>query len=449
VPDIRRISVFACVALVTLRLFIGWQLLHEGLWKIDTLDTANPWSGEGYLKNAHGPFRDSFRSVTGDPDDLDWLDYDNVAARWDAWKERFIAHHPDLTERQLKDLNELVEGSEDFRAVLTELPADVEFPMRGVERGAIRFEPEMERLIVDGTLHLTQSERNRIIRKVQPEWEEGDPLESDFAKAVDKVFKRSQRLGYKERLAATLKGDPERISYEITDNDGEIMEAMVGQVDVYKNRLAEYEKDLAKADQDFEFDHLSTQWKEIQELRLELVGPIVALENEMKEEASNMLTLEQLSRGPVPEPWDTLRWSDAMVITALTTLGTLLIIGFATRISCAAAAMLVLSFYLVWPPWPGVVDPPGTEHSLVVNKNLIEVAALIALAGLPTGTWFGVDGLIGRLLFGRSQSNGAASGRSGRNSDNDTMVYSESEVAAASDSSKKTVAATGSNSGGK
>ena len=55
---------------------------------------------------------------------------------------------------------------------------------------------------------------------------------------------------------------------------------------------------------------------------------------------------------------------------------------------------MVLGFYLAWPPWPGVPEAPGPDHALVVNKNLIEVAALFALAALPTGRWFGVDGLL-------------------------------------------------------
>ncbi|WP_145363435.1 hypothetical protein [Stratiformator vulcanicus] len=403
-PDIRRVSVFACVALVTLRLFIGWQLLHEGLWKTNTMDSARPWSGEGFLANAHGPLRDQYRSISGDPDSLDWLDYDKVADRWIDWKQRFIEHHPDLSESQLRKLNELVDGYEDFRAELVELPEAVEFPPKGVEKGAIRFEPDSKRLIVDGKLHLTQRERNRLITMAHPDWKDGDELPSEYAKAVDLVFKRAQRLGYLERLAAVLKGDPERITYDVTDRDGEVMESFVGEIDVYRAGLKKYNEDLAEADQAFEYDHLASQWKDLQEQRLELISPVVALETEMHDTAAKMLTIEQLSRGPVPEPWTMLRISDAMVITGLCTLGTLLIIGFATRFAAASAAILVLSFYLVWPPWPGVPEPPGTEHSLIVNKNLIEVAALISLAALPTGTWFGVDGIIGRLFAGRKQA---------------------------------------------
>ncbi len=83
-----------------------------------------------------------------------------------------------------------------------------------------------------------------------------------------------------------------------------------------------------------------------------------------------------------------------MTIGALTVLGLLLIAGLATRAAAIAGAGMLLSFYLVWPPWPGVAEAPGvTEHAFIVNKNLIEVVALLALAALPSGQWFGLDRL--------------------------------------------------------
>ena len=72
--DLRRLSILACMFLVLLRISIGWQLLYEGLWKVNSTSTATPWSAEGYLKNTRGPFRDYFRSLSGDPDELNWLD---------------------------------------------------------------------------------------------------------------------------------------------------------------------------------------------------------------------------------------------------------------------------------------------------------------------------------------------------------------------------------------
>ena len=55
-------------------------------------------------------------------------------------------------------------------------------------------------------------------------------------------------------------------------------------------------------------------------------------------------------------------------------------------------------------PFPGIPDPPGTtEHSLIVNKNLIEVLALLAIAFMPTGQWFGVDRWFQKLFYGQRE----------------------------------------------
>ena len=63
--DLRRISALGVVLIILLRISIGWQFLYEGLWKLESMKTAQPWSAEGYLKNAQGPFRNYFRNLTG------------------------------------------------------------------------------------------------------------------------------------------------------------------------------------------------------------------------------------------------------------------------------------------------------------------------------------------------------------------------------------------------
>ena len=51
-------TIIICALLVGLRMFIGWQFLYEGMWKLDTLDSPRPWTSAGYLKNAQGRKRD-------------------------------------------------------------------------------------------------------------------------------------------------------------------------------------------------------------------------------------------------------------------------------------------------------------------------------------------------------------------------------------------------------
>jgi uncharacterized membrane protein YphA (DoxX/SURF4 family) len=141
-----------------------------------------------------------------------------------------------------------------------------------------------------------------------------------------------------------------------------------------------------------------------------LTGPVKALEKEMKDKAVDLLTVEQMARGPVAEPLTRLRISDLMTIAGLTILGALLICGLGTRLAAIMAAVMLFMFYAAMPPWPGVPEVPGPEHSFIVNKNFIEIIALLAIAALPTGRWFGLDGILARMFWRKKSGEPATSG---------------------------------------
>ena len=83
---------------------------------------------------------------------------------------------------------------------------------------------------------------------------------------------------------------------------------------------------------------------------------------------------------------------DTMNMYGLTILGFALILGLFTRYAAILGAILLLSFYLLNPPLPGLYYTTPTEgHYLIINKNLIEMTALIVLALIPTGKYFGLD----------------------------------------------------------
>ena len=87
------------------------------MWKINTLGTQTPWTSDGYLKSAQGPFRDLFRSLAGDPDNKSWLDADAVAARWDTFNNRFSSHYG-LSDSQKSRLTTMINGAASHDAVL-------------------------------------------------------------------------------------------------------------------------------------------------------------------------------------------------------------------------------------------------------------------------------------------------------------------------------------------
>lgn len=389
--NVGRVTFIAVVFIVVLRLAIGWQLFYEGIWKVKTLSSPKPWTAAGYLKNSQGPMRGAFRNMAGDPDDLDWLDSDKVIARWRDWKTRFAAHYK-LDEKQLGSLNRILDGPSQFTHPLESgVPESVDLTSLKVripgEKEAVQivtYDEAEKRLRVDGRARLTPRDQLKLLSTL-PE-EDLTETDSAFKAAIEKLYKDSSRLSYTQRVRAQLTGNPE--------NAGVKAQQKIGEIEKYKMMLADYEKGLASAKQDYQYDHLQKLWGDIQSQKSSLVGPVRALESDMKKEATKVLSVSQLKMGSVPEPWTSLRISDMLTILGLTALGLLLIIGLFTRFSALMAAIMLFSFYLAMPPLPGYPEVPGPEHSLVVNKNLIEVIALLAIAALPSGLWFGLDSFI-------------------------------------------------------
>jgi thiosulfate dehydrogenase [quinone] large subunit len=83
--------------------------------------------------------------------------------------------------------------------------------------------------------------------------------------------------------------------------------------------------------------------------------------------------------------------------------GLALMLGILTRTATVLALVMILLYYLATPPWPGLEYALPLEGSyLIVNRNLVEVAALWVTLVLPTGRQFGLD----RLIF-KARSAGA------------------------------------------
>lgn len=79
----------------------------------------------------------------------------------------------------------------------------------------------------------------------------------------------------------------------------------------------------------------------------------------------------------------------------LVAIGLGLILGLFTRIATVAGMLLLLLYYLSNPPFIGMSYSMPSEGSyLIVNKNLIELAALLVLWLFPTGRVLGLDSLL-------------------------------------------------------
>lgn len=418
--NVRQIGYLGCFLLVLLRVAIGWQFVYEGLWKLNTQQTAKPWSAEGYLANARGPFRDKFRGMLDDPDGFDKLDYEKVVARWDAWRERFLKLYPEAE----KGIDDLLEGPQQFAQKLEALPPGVDnqkLKALKLPKGShVQYDDKAKQL--ETNAHLLPAERDALLALVggKPAEEAAgdatdeqqekdaaanaapaaeDPLVKKWRDAVKQLYTRSGKLSLKERLQVLLKEDPDRVGVIHESQEGTIDYHRPGKKDVYKHLLERYEQNLKQAQQSFHQEHLDKQWREIFEKKIELIGPVDALTAEYHTAAYKLLKPEEFSRGPVPEPDSKVRQINLATMWSLMILGVALMAGLFSRLSALGAAGLLLLFYLPMPPWPGVVEAPGPEHSLIVNKNLIEFFACLALTTLPTGRWMGVDALVRRFIL--------------------------------------------------
>jgi len=411
VRDPYRIPFLAVLLIVLLRLSIGWQFVYEGLWKLESMSTTTPWTASGFLSNAQGPFRDQFRSMTGDPDELQWLDYDLMSKKWDRWASRFKTHYK-LSDSQIQRLDGLIDGPEKRTSNRFELPPGISFAKTTFE-----YDEKTQILSFPSWEPPTPTDFARISKQIPIDPTEMSDQEKTFHEELERLRILANRLSYRQQLAGRLKGDPgvtgvvfiveeegAQGKFEMrprVENEDHVVK--VGDKQMYLDMLADYNKKLTTADQDFEFDHLESLWKKIQTQKASLVGPVKSLESDLKEEARQLLTYEQIARGPVPAERTKIAEVNQLTVWALLILGGCLMTGFATRLAAIAGAGMLISFYLVWPPWPNVPETPGPEHSLYVNKNSIEAVALLAIAMLPTGRWFGVDALLGALLWRKNK----------------------------------------------
>lgn len=62
-----KLSRSAMIAIIFLRIVIGWHFLYEGITKL----TSPSWSAVGYMRASRGPFAALFKSIANNPQMLD------------------------------------------------------------------------------------------------------------------------------------------------------------------------------------------------------------------------------------------------------------------------------------------------------------------------------------------------------------------------------------------
>ncbi len=328
------------VLLVLLRLAIGWHLGYEG-W---TKARKGTFTSEDYLRESTGPLAPYFHDLAGD----------SLAARLtpgplppDPTKDDLSTAFPPAL---AKEWDAWFDRFADHYDLGEEQRADAAKKIKERKSAFVRWLQA----------HRVTTYRASPLGPQLPPV----PLEQSVAERIDTYQKKQ------EEIRAFLADDYRRA-------DGTAYE------DGAKAKLAALRREAA-------------------EVRAGLRTELKQQTDEMQKAVSSVLSDEQWQKPLAPARvrpglWkrDLLGWTDLAVTAALLVLGGCLMLGLFTRTAAVLAALLLLSFYLAMPPWPGLPEPPQVEGNyLFVNKNVIEVLALLVLASSAVGRWFGLDGAI-------------------------------------------------------
>jgi len=205
----------------------------------------------------------------------------------------------------------------------------------------------------------------------------GDPAKPEDKNNIDAIFADPD---FQEQLA----------DYKTLLEEIKAQEALLGTTDYDKERLAHMYARKAQVRSNL----LARAQNPVEAINLHTV---------------NRLSEERLARGRIkPEPrpiWSS--FIDHSNMWALTLVGICLMLGLFTRLAALGGVGLLTLYYLAMPPWPGTMDGPMAEgHYFIVNKNLIELIALLMIAVSGVGRWAGLDGYISAIRRGGKKAAG-------------------------------------------
>jgi uncharacterized membrane protein YphA (DoxX/SURF4 family) len=150
------------------------------------------------------------------------------------------------------------------------------------------------------------------------------------------------------------------------------------------------------------------RWERMMDLRKESnkwIKDIEALEVAFKHSLNDQLNDEQKERGSMSSGWNPLEWSQMELINfavtyGLTAIGLCLMLGFFTPLAALGGAAFMCFVVMTQPAFPTIFphDPPVVGHALLVNKDFVEMVALLVTAAVSAGRWGGLDFFLYRWI---------------------------------------------------
>lgn len=345
------------IALVALRLCIGWHFFYEGCWKVDN---ADKFSALPFLTMSKGPFAPIFYAMSPDLDGLGRL------------------------KTEAKEIVYFVPGKAQVDVVTEE----------GKTPALVAPVPEVEEKTETITVYPAYfNEAQRIyqyaLETCKPEGEQLRALQIAWGAYVMDV--RDDVKDHASDVAAYLAAQERFQAVKNGPNNGPEQKKRQW-ADMLK--LRSEAKGFLKPQEDL----ADTLVAGIQNV----LGPVAADGSKSTVKLPDfVVATDQLPFG-LNLPFVGRSWTnflDFAVTWALTLIGLCLILGFCTRLAAIGGGCFLISVLMTQPPWPTIFPAvsPEVGHALVVDKNFVEMVAIFMLATLPVGRWGGLDFFVWNL----------------------------------------------------
>lgn len=348
------------VALVFLRLCVGWHFFNEGIKKFEYDQSRGEWklafSAEGFLSGAKGPF-------------AAW--YHNQAPTAHHWREA-IANPKQLSPEESAKLNSWV-GSY-----------------------VKRRQAELQQGKVNPPQYVEFSPADAWGKNILGDW-----------KAIQKRFANLKGLSEEQQKQA----EEVYKKYELHLADFLAEESLA--IEAYQHelwRLAQAQDEPGSGEVPFEISRVTDLETRLNSTPRTWIAEVKAMDQGFAGDLFGVLTPEQrdsalgrqvlaVVENPEVRSLERTNWTVSLVVTGV---GVCLLLGLFTRTAAVVGALFLLSVMLSQPPWvPGAMSPVPYYYQLV------EFAALLFLAAVGAGRWAGLDYIIQGLWHKRHRTQGA------------------------------------------
>ena len=367
--------------LAVLRLALGCHFLYEGLWKIRHPDQFVAET-EGFLSGARGPIARVFYGMVPDIDGHKRLEANlalveindaagnptkqpKLAKSWDEQRQRFI------------DFYRPAAGDDDTQKLYEQLTQEAQKVYDRHVKGLNEFVKQNGEKI---KAHFESLARYEEGRKTDP----------------NTMFQRQRRWDEMQDLRKEAKG-------WIADLDSRENALKGAMLDLLrKERKSEVESVLL-ADRDAAGKKAQksaeTKVKKPASVSKNAAATLVVVD--FSPLAENHAVAGPFAPSSNPLSWKRIEQLAFLLTWSLFGIGLCLMLGLFTRPAALAGAGFMLFVVLSQPSYPGVypLDPPQLGHALLVNKDFVEMIALLVIASTSLGRWTGLDFFVHRFLI--------------------------------------------------